>query len=436
MSEVRPGVLMVGAGEYTTGCVFTAAGAAPDKPAGVVAITMADLRRRGKVHPTRMVLADAVGSKMPTVRATMKEKISDAYKEMDLSMETLPADDVDFDAEAYKAAIARMQKGDVVTIFTPDDTHFQIALECIKAGLHVLIAKPAVKTLEHCRALVQAAEEQGDVLVAVEYHKRFDPIYTDARDRIRGLGAFSFFNSTMTQPKAQLDTFRTWAGKSSDISYYLNSHHMDVHAWSVSHMARPKSVSAVAARGCAEARLQPTDGRTIEDTVTVISEWENDASVDAPGAVGTALYTASWVAPKADCHTQQYFHYMGFKGEIRADQAHRGYTGSTDENGFAALNPLYMKYTPNANGYFAGQNGYGYRSIEVFVDAAHAINTGATTVANVCAEGVLATIDSALYVTALLEAGRLSLDNEGCRVAIAYDDGSHPRRPTALKLQR
>ena len=127
---------------------------------------------------------------------------------------------------------------------------------------------------------------------------------------------------------------------------------------------------------------------------------------------------------------------MGFKGEIRADQAHRGYTGSTDENGFAALNPLYMKYTPNANGYFAGQNGYGYRSIEVFVDAAHAINTGATTVANVCAEGVLATIDSALYVTALLEAGRLSLDNEGCRVAIAYDDGSHPRRPTALKLQR
>lgn len=61
---------------------------------------------------------------------------------------------------------------------------------------------------------------------------------------------------------------------------------------------------------------------------------------------GTALYTASWIAPKADCHTQQYFHYMGQKGEIRADQAHRGYTMSTDEAGFAQLNPLYMKYTP------------------------------------------------------------------------------------------
>jgi hypothetical protein len=58
------------------------------------------------------------------------------------------------------------------------------------------------------------------------------------------------------------------------------------------------------------------------------------------------MYTASWIAPKADCHTQQYFHYMGQKGEIRADQAHRGYTMSTDEAGFAQLNPLYMKYTP------------------------------------------------------------------------------------------
>ena len=26
-----------------------------------------------------------------------------------------------------------------------------------------------------------------------------------------------------------LDTFKAWAGKSSDISYYLNSHHIDFH---------------------------------------------------------------------------------------------------------------------------------------------------------------------------------------------------------------
>jgi hypothetical protein len=44
------GALMVGAGEYTTGCVFTASGPASDKPAGVIALCFLDLRRRGKVR--------------------------------------------------------------------------------------------------------------------------------------------------------------------------------------------------------------------------------------------------------------------------------------------------------------------------------------------------------------------------------------------------
>ena len=59
-----------------------------------------------------------------------------------------------------------------------------------------------------------------------QVHKRFDPIYADARDRIASLGDFSFYSAYMSQPKTQLDTFRAWAGKSSDISYYLNSHHI------------------------------------------------------------------------------------------------------------------------------------------------------------------------------------------------------------------
>jgi D-galacturonate reductase len=35
---------------------------------------------------------------------------------------------------------------------------------------------------------------------------------------------------------------------------------------------------------------------------------------------------------------------MGQKGEVHADQAHRGYNTATDEAGYAALNPLYMRY--------------------------------------------------------------------------------------------
>lgn len=63
----------------------------------------------------------------------------------------------------------------------------------------------------------------------IEVHKRFDPMYADARDRIRGLGDFGYMNAYMSQPKMQLETFKAWAGKASDISYYLNSHHIDFH---------------------------------------------------------------------------------------------------------------------------------------------------------------------------------------------------------------
>ena len=74
-----------------------------------------------------------------------------------------------------------------------------------------------------------------------------------------------------------------------------------------------------------------------------------------------ALYTSSWAAPKADVHSQQRFFYMGHAGEVKVDQAHRGYTQATDASGFASLNPLYMRYTPNSRGEFCGQAGYGYQ---------------------------------------------------------------------------
>ena len=145
----------------------------------------------------------------------------------DLSLATYPRDD-EADPAAYRAALARLPKGSAVTVFTPDDTHFAIALDCVRAGMHVLVTKPVCKTLEEHATLAAAAEEAG-VLVAVEVHKRWDPIYTDARDRLRRLGDFSYLTAYMSQPKLQLSTFRAWAGLSSDISYYLNSHHIDFH---------------------------------------------------------------------------------------------------------------------------------------------------------------------------------------------------------------
>ena len=107
--------------------------------------------------------------------------------------------------------------------------------------------------------------------------------------------------------------------------------------------------------------------RKIEDTITLTTEWENKED----GSKGIGIYTASWIAPKSDSHTQQNFHYCGQSGRnSRESSTPEGYEMAMDDEQrpFANLNPLYMKYTPGKDGYFSGQNGYGYRSIERFVE--------------------------------------------------------------------
>ena len=114
------------------------------------------------------------------------------------------------------------------------------------------------------------------------------------------------------------------------------------------------------------------------------------------------------------------------------DQAHRGYTLSDDVAGFRSVNPLFMKYTPS-EGKFAGQQGYGYRSLEAFVEAGIDVNQGRRKVQELSCSLALAA--ETLRTTAILEAGRLSLDN-GCQVvSILYEDPKNPCAPTFLRLK-
>ncbi|KAG5178493.1 hypothetical protein JKP88DRAFT_183252 [Tribonema minus] len=408
-------MLMIGTGEYTTGYVHGQKSDS-DKGAGVVALTMVDMRRRGKIQ--RLGLVGTSGSKLPGIRAHMQRCIGDVYRDMDLTMDTWPADN-ESNGEAYKAAIACFNPGDACTIFTPDDTHFKIALAAVKQGLHVMVTKPVVKTLDEHQQLYEAAKAAG-VLVMVEVHKRFDPIYVDAKDRIEALGGFSYMYAYMSQPKHQLDTFKAWAGKGSDISYYLNSHHVDFQEWAMQGKARPTRVTATASTGVAKAK-----GMNTEDAITLTVQWENLED----GSLGTAVYTSSWAAPKSDVHSQQRFFYMGQKGEITVDQAHRGYTVSTDGDGFKSVNPLFMKYTPS-NGYFSGQSGYGYRSFEAFVDAVRDINACKKVPEDF--DHTLATIGTTFLTTAILEAGRLSLDNDSRPYNVLYE-GADKEIPTRLR---
>jgi D-galacturonate reductase len=158
---------------------------------------MMDLKSRGKCG--RLAMAGVNGKKFPGIREHMQRAIGDVYKGLDLKIDTYPKDNK-VDADAYKAAIKSFKPGSAVTIFTPDDTHFDIAMCAINQGLHVMVTKPAVMTLEHHAALHKAAKRKG-VILCIEVHKRWDPCYADARDKIQNLGPFSYFYAYMSQPK-------------------------------------------------------------------------------------------------------------------------------------------------------------------------------------------------------------------------------------------
>lgn len=257
-------------------------------------------------------MAGVNGGKFPAIRQHLDQNIGDVYKDMDLSFDEFPKEGK-VNAEAYKEAIDGMSKGDAVIIFTPDPTHYAISMYAIEKGLHVLVTKPAVQLLAHHNDLITAAKKHG-VVCMVEHHKRFDPVYSDARAKAAALGEFNFFSAWMSQPKSQLETFRAWAGKDSDISYYLSSHHIDICCWMLQDRAVPTRVVASAATGIATSEPYNCVPQT-EDTITLMVDWESTTSSKHRG---TGVYTASWTAPlKAGVHSAQHWYYMGEKVRLR-----------------------------------------------------------------------------------------------------------------------
>lgn len=70
-----------------------------------------------------------------------------------------------------------------------------------------------------------------------------------------------------------------------------------------------------------------------------------------------------------------------------------------------------MKYTPDEEGNFGGQTGYGYISFEKFIDAVTALNENRVTLDQLD-QRALPTLKNTIATTAILQAGRISLDEK------------------------
>jgi predicted dehydrogenase len=84
-------------------------------------------------------------------------------------------------AEAY-GCVARSDlagisgAADAAVVAVPTDRHYEVALACLREGLHVLVEKPIAPTLEQADALIAAAEASG-VVLQVGHVERFNKAF-------------------------------------------------------------------------------------------------------------------------------------------------------------------------------------------------------------------------------------------------------------------
>jgi predicted dehydrogenase len=133
----------------------------------------------------------------------------------------------------YKAMLAK-EELDAAIICTPHTLHFQEAMDCLDRGMHVLVEKPMVCTVDRARQLISKSENARRTLM-VSYQRHYQPGYRWAHDYIaRGkLGNVFFISSYLSQNWAGVT--KTWRGR-KDLSgggelMDSGSHIVDIVCW-------------------------------------------------------------------------------------------------------------------------------------------------------------------------------------------------------------
>ena len=65
---------------------------------------------------------------------------------------------------------------DVVSICSPDSTHYKYAIEGLKAERHALVEKPMATTIEQCREITSAVETSRGIF-GVHHQMRYVPSF-------------------------------------------------------------------------------------------------------------------------------------------------------------------------------------------------------------------------------------------------------------------
>ncbi|MEN4006148.1 MAG: Gfo/Idh/MocA family oxidoreductase [Methanobacteriaceae archaeon] len=80
--------------------------------------------------------------------------------------------------------VLKMPEIEAVSVCVPTTRHFNVVMDAIEHGKHVLVEKPIAFTLKEARAMVKAAKDEG-VKLAIGHVERFNPAVEKSKELIK-----------------------------------------------------------------------------------------------------------------------------------------------------------------------------------------------------------------------------------------------------------
>ena len=79
-----------------------------------------------------------------------------------------------YDSQAFTDYSELLRQVEAVSVATQTESHFEIAMKCIEAGIHVLVEKPMASSVAEGEELLRSANDRG-VKLQVGHVERFNP---------------------------------------------------------------------------------------------------------------------------------------------------------------------------------------------------------------------------------------------------------------------
>ncbi len=315
--------------------------------------------------------------------------------------------------ELYRATIQNMPPRQIVVAAVPDQLHFDVIMTALRCDQHVCAVKPLV--LLYSQALeIEKLARSKNLVVGVEYHKRFDDRSLMARRKYRA-GLFGEFRlgtaCLMEKWYYRHSNFQNWCTtENSDAFTYIGCHYVDL-----VHFITGLLPTRVSVYGIVDKYPNGKEGYLYTDARVI---WNNGACLNvqnslsfpdaAPGTntQGMTLYCQGHDNGALISHSDQY----------------RGLKYSYSDNVYAEPSPDYFQYV-DLGGVGLTPVGYGCRSVEYIVKKCIEVESAdpasrPALLRRIDEEGVMATPANSNYNERVIEAGRQSILSGGREVEV------------------